>query len=191
MVENVQPTSESVEGQGQLGTLLLLVDVQNLFYSARNAFGSDARVDFKKISDEALGGRKFKRIIRKAYFAIRPGEKPNAFISALQRLSYEVELVSIRSHEQGGSSATNIDVLLATDALNIRFSGKHPDVVCIASGDSDFLPVYQALIERGVVVEVLSFPASLSTSVEETAHKVVRLNASHLFETYTNTKEEK
>ena len=178
----VEGNVEKVETE--LTTLLFLVDVQNLFYSARSAFGSDARVDFKKLKEEALNGRKFRRIISKAYFAVRPDERPEPFISALQRLSYEVSLVSIRGHEVGEASATNIDVLLATDALNTKLGGRYPNVVVVASGDSDFLPVYQALIERGVIVEVLSFPASLSTAVEDTVHKVVRLDASHLFESY-------
>jgi len=43
--------------------LLFLVDVQNLFYSARDAYGLASRVDFRKLKEAALNGRKFKHIV--------------------------------------------------------------------------------------------------------------------------------
>lgn len=188
MVEGVPETVDTNNNGTEALTLLFLVDVQNLFYSARNAFGSDARVDFKKIKDEAINGRKFGRIISKAYFAVRPGDAPDDFIAALLRLSYDVNLVQMRSHEQGGASATNIDVMLAVDAMDTKIAGQSPSVIVVASGDSDFMPVYKALLRRGVRIEVLSFPASLSSTVQETVDEVRHLDSRHLFESFVDAR---
>src|SRR3970040_575685 len=112
-----------------LGGILILVDVQNLYYTARDAYGYAARVDFRKVRDTALKGRRFKHIVSRAYFAVKPDEKPEGFVSALEKLNYDVVLVNIRPHEQGNASATNIDVQLATDAGSLKVGGVDPDIV--------------------------------------------------------------
>jgi len=117
-------------------------------------------------------------------FAAKPGEKPDEFIRALEKLYYEVELISIREHEKGSPSSTNIDVALAIDAYNIKVSGKDPDIVVVASGDSDFTPVYDSMRSRGIRTEILSFPGSLAASVVDKVDEVRYLDREYLFEEF-------
>jgi len=182
----VAEIENSVVKEELFDRLLFLVDVQNLFYSARDAYGVASRVDFRKLKDFALDGRKFKHIRAKAYFAAKPGEKPDEFIKALQKLSYEVELINIREHEKGEPSSTNIDVVLATDASNLKVGGRDPSIVIVASGDSDFNSVYAAMKSRGISCEVLSFPGSLAASVIEMVGEtsIKLLGREILFEEY-------
>jgi len=162
-------------------SLLLLVDVQNLFYSARDSYGLAARIDFRKLKELALKGRSFRHIISYAYLAALPKEIPDTFISALRKLSYEVKIADIRVHERGQMSATNIDVMLASDAQNLKVLGREPTVVVVASGDADYTPVYRILRERGVRVEVLSFQSSLATSIYDESDEIRFLTRDHLY----------
>ena len=161
--------------------LVLLVDVQNLFYSARDAYGLAARVDFKKLKQLAMKNRRFRHIVSFAYLAATMKDIPSEFVSALEKLSYEVKIANIRAHETGPSSATDIDVMLATDATITKIGTRDPDIVVVASGDSDYVPVYQALRDRGVRVEIVAFRSTLSAAVEEIAHSVTYLTREHLY----------
>lgn len=171
--------------------LVLLVDVQNLFYSARDAYGLAARVDFKKLKQLAMKNRRFRHIVSFAYLAATMKDVPSEFVSALEKLSYEVKVANIRTHENGPSSATDIDVMLATDATITRIRDRDPDIVVVASGDSDYVPVYQALKSRGVRVEIIAFKSTLSAAVEEIADGVTYLTREHLYnESFSESKGE-
>lgn len=173
--DNISAVSDSI---------LILVDVQNLYYTVRDAYGLASRVDFRKIREHAIRNRKFRHIVSIAYIASPPREIPKEFITALEKLSYEVKIASIRSHEQGKASATNIDVMLAADAQGAKVNGKQPDIVVVASGDSDYIPIYNALKEKGIRVEVMAFQMSLATAIHEVADEVFVLDRSFLYSDY-------
>lgn len=167
--------------QEVLESIFLAVDVQNLFYTARDGYGLAARVDFRKLKELALNGRSFRHIIARAYLAAMPNEIPESFTSALSKMAYEVKMSKIRTHERGQMSATNIDVLLASDAQNIKVLGKEPSIVVVASGDADYIPVYNVLKSRGVRVEVLSFHSSLATAIYNAVDEVRFLDREYLY----------
>ena len=162
-------------------SLLLLCDTQNLFYTAREAYGVAARIDFKKLKEVADNGRRFKHIVRRAYLSAKPDGKQDAFVGALEKLSYEVVVVPIREHQDGSTSGTNIDEHLAKDLTTVKFDGRDPEVVVVASGDSDFVPMYRTLKDRGVRVEVMSFLPALGTSIGDVVDEVTKLTRDHLF----------
>lgn len=162
-------------------SLLFLVDIQNLFYTARDAYGLASRIDFRKLRDIAVGGRKFRHIVMYAYTASMPEFLPNDLITALKKLAYEVKLATIRPHEQGKASLTNIDTMLVHDALETKIAGKNPDVVVVASGDSGYIPTYRSLHERGCRVEVIAFPMSLGAAVYDAVDHVTPLSREHLY----------
>lgn len=162
-------------------SLLFLVDIQNLFYTARDSFGLASRIDFRKLRDIAVGGRKFRHIYMYAYTASMPQNIPNELITALKKLAYEVRIANIRQHEQGKASLTNIDTMLVHDALETKIAGKYPDIVVIASGDSGYIPTYRSLRERGCRVEIIAFPMSLGAAVYDAADKVTTLEREHLY----------
>ena len=66
----------------------VLVDVQNLYYSARALY--DARVNFDAILKDVVKGRK---LIRAIAYAIKAGDKEeDTFHQALSRIGFEVRL---------------------------------------------------------------------------------------------------
>lgn len=168
----------------ELESILILVDVSNIYLSARDNYGYAARVDFRKLRELALkpAQRRFQHIMCRAYFAAMPDQLPESFIFALEKIGYEVVVTNIRSHEQGTPSATNIDVQLAKDAVTLKVGGRDPQIVVVASGDSDFTSIYRDLKARGTRVEVMSFPPSLGAEVIATVDDITKLGREHLFE---------
>jgi uncharacterized LabA/DUF88 family protein len=69
----------------------------------------------------------------------------------------------------GGTYKCNFDVEIAMDVLRVVYQAK-PDIIVLASGDSDFVPLIQEVRKAGVRVEVAAF--------EETAGAEVLLKCS-------------
>jgi uncharacterized LabA/DUF88 family protein len=69
----------------------------------------------------------------------------------------------------GGTYKCNFDVEIAMDVLRVVYQVK-PDIIVLASGDSDFVSLIQEVRKAGVRVEVAAF--------EETAGADVRLKCS-------------
>lgn len=69
----------------------------------------------------------------------------------------------------GGTYRCNFDVEIATDMLKALYQVK-PDIMVLASGDADFVPLIQEVRQAGVRVEVAAFP--------ETAGAEMRLKCS-------------
>ena len=65
----------------------IFVDVQNLYYSARNIY--NARVNFNEVLNEALGNRKLIRAIAYVVKADMPEEQN--FFDALEKAGFEVK----------------------------------------------------------------------------------------------------
>jgi len=65
----------------------VLVDVANLYHSAKNLFG--AKVNFKEVLRTAVEGRKLIRAI--AYVIRSESEEERAFFSALDKQGFEVK----------------------------------------------------------------------------------------------------
>jgi uncharacterized LabA/DUF88 family protein len=165
-------------------SIAFYVDIQNLYSSVRKSYGLAARVDFKKLRDAALKERKFRNILARAYLASKPDLVPKGLLHALRKMAYDVRITNIRVHDQGLASGRNVDSQLVTDALSVSINGKPPSIVVVASGDSDFVPVYESLKARGTRVEVLAFLPSLSSLVVDVVDEVTELDETYLFESF-------
>src|SRR5260221_7478961 len=64
----------------------------------------------------------------------------------------------------GGSYKCNFDVEITTDVLKAIHQVK-PDVIVLASGDSDFVSLIQEVRKSGVRVEVAAFPGAAGADV--------------------------
>jgi uncharacterized LabA/DUF88 family protein len=75
----------------------VFVDVQNLYYSARNVYKS--KVDFRSILKEAIKGR---NLIRAIAYVIRADVKDEEnFFDALKNLGYEVKEKDLWGSQEG------------------------------------------------------------------------------------------
>jgi uncharacterized protein (TIGR00288 family) len=141
--------------------VVVLIDVQNLYHSARNLY--KAKVNFKEILKSAVAGRK---LIRAFAYVVRTKtgeEKP--FFEALIKLGIETRIRDLQEFYDGLKKA-DWDVGIVIDAIRTAPS---VDVIVLISGDGDFVPLVEYLKNQGKRVEVIAFGKSTSLKLKETA----------------------
>lgn len=69
-----------------------------------------------------------------------------------------------RGNIAGGSYKCNFDVEITMDILRVTYQVK-PDIIVLASGDSDFVPLIQEVRKSGVRVEVAAFEETAGTDI--------------------------
>ena len=133
----------------------LLVDLQNLYYSARVVHSK--KVNFKGLLEAAVNGRKLVRAI--TYGISTADGMEDKFFDALEKVGFEVKTKDLQIFP-GGAKKGDWDVGIAMDAVRMSRSG---DVVILASGDGDYIPVVEYIQNTtGSRVEGLAFGESCS-----------------------------
>lgn len=136
----------------------VFVDVQNLYYSAKNLYGS--KVNFGKILETAVSGRQLIRAIAYVIKADIPEEQ--SFFDALAKSGFEVKMKDIQVFP-GGVKKGDWDVGIAVDMIKLA---DRLDAVVLVSGDGDYAPVVTYLQEnKGCLVEGFSFGKSTSSKL--------------------------
>jgi len=147
----------------------VLIDVQNLYHSAKNLYG--ARVNFGAILKLAVADR---ILIRAFAYVVRTKtgeEKP--FFEALTKLGMETRVRDLQEFF-GGLKKADWDVGITVDAIRIAQSC---DTIILCSGDGDFLQLLEYLKNQGKRTEVIAFGRSSSSKIKETADEFVDLGA--------------
>jgi uncharacterized LabA/DUF88 family protein len=137
----------------------LFVDIQNLYYTARNVY--NARVNFNSVLKDAVGDRPLVRAIAYGIKADMPEE--GTFFDALRKAGFEVKLKELQSF-YGGAKKGDWDVGIVMDIIKLI---PKLDVVVLASGDGDYIPLLEYLQILGVRVELVSFGKSTSSKMRE------------------------
>lgn len=140
--------------------IAILVDVQNLYYSAKNLY--HARVNFKNLLQLVTQNRKLTRAIA---YAVDTSEETNkVFIEALHESGFEIKIKPIQTFVDGSKKA-DWDVGIAMDA--VRLSNK-VDSIVLVSGDGDFCPVVNYVQQsQGCLVEVIAFGKTANNELRE------------------------
>lgn len=142
----------------------VFVDVQNMYYSARNLYNK--KVNFGNILKEAVGDRQLVRAI--AYVIRAEVDQEKNFFEALSKQGYEVRSKDLQTF-LGGAKKGDWDVGLAMDVLKI---GNHLDVVVLVSGDGDFVDLVRYVKEvLGCRFEVMAFSETVSAKLVEEVHQ--------------------
>lgn len=166
----------SEEGGAESERVALFIDVQNMWYAARQQHGIAARVDFEKLMQAAVNDR---RLIRAyAYVIQTPEVDQSGFVTMLEQFSYEVKRKDLRRRSDG-SAKGDWDMEMAIDMIRMA---EKVDVVILASGDGDFVSLIQLLKELGPRVEVFSFPHNTARDLMETADHYHPIDASLLID---------
>jgi uncharacterized LabA/DUF88 family protein len=144
----------------------ILVDVQNLYYSAKNLYHS--RVNFKNILGLILQWRKLTRAIA---YAVDTAEETNkVFIDAIHESGFEIKLKPIQTFVDGAKKA-DWDVGIAMDAIRLWTK---VDSVILISGDGDYVPVVNYLQQsQGCLVEVMAFGRTTNKELRELADEFI------------------
>lgn len=141
----------------------VFIDTQNLYHSAKNLY-SNARVNFGAILRDAVANRKLIRAM--AYVISTKTGEEQGFFGALEKVGIETRVKELQEF-WGGAKKADWDVGLAVDAITLA---PKLDVVIIASGDGDFVPLVEYLQRNmGTQVEVIAFGQSASGKLKEAA----------------------
>ncbi len=148
----------------------VLVDVANMYHSAKNLFNK--RVNFKEILNSAVAGRK---LIRATTYVVRTeGEEETPFFDALVQQGFEVKMKDLQIFA-GGAKKADWDVGIAIDAIKLA---EKLDVIVLVSGDGDYLPVVSYLQNnKGCLVEIMAFKKTCSSRLIEEADDFIDLGA--------------
>ena len=153
----------------------IFLDVQNLYYSARDTF--NRKVDFEKVLHKVLADRILIRAI--AYLIKLQGVDQKGFINTLRHIGYEVKVKEpkiFKSLDEEGNLWTTIkadwDMGIAMDAISIA---NKIDVAILATGDGDFADLVKFLHTKGVKVEVAAFKQTSAKELIEKADEFIDL----------------
>lgn len=138
----------------------MLVDVQNMYYSARILYSK--KVNFKNVLVVGTAGRK---LIRAIAYGIKTVEgMEEKFFDALEKSGFEVKTKDLQIFPDG-SKKGDWDVGIAMDAVKMAQS---LDVIVLVSGDGDYLPLVEYIQNTtGCRVEVMAFKESASAKLAE------------------------
>jgi uncharacterized protein (TIGR00288 family) len=148
--------------------VVVLIDVQNLYHSAKNLY--QARVNFREVLKEAIAGRK---LIRAFAYVVRTKtgeEKP--FFEALIKLGFETRVRDLQEF-YGGMKKADWDVGITVDAIK---TAPTVDAVVLVSGDGDFIQLVEYLKNQGKRMEVMAFGRTTSAKLKETADEFIDLD---------------
>lgn len=146
----------------------VLVDVANMYHSAKNLFGR--RVNFAEVLKAAVAGR---RLVRAIAYAIKSSsQEEEGFFEALAKQGFEVRTKDLQIFA-GGNKKADWDVGIAVDA--VKLADKN-DTMVLVTGDGDFTPLVMYLKEtKGCRVELIAFGRTTSGKLLEVVDDFINL----------------
>jgi uncharacterized LabA/DUF88 family protein len=147
----------------------VFVDVQNIYYTTRQAYG--AHFDYNAFWRQVTADRE---VVKATAFAIERGDdKQKQFQNILRGIGFEVKLKPFIARADG-SSKGDWDVGIALDAMDCAANA---DIVVLASGDGDFDLLVQRLRERhGIEVEVYGVPTLTADALKRAATRFIAID---------------
>lgn len=149
----------------------VLVDIQNLYYSARVLYKK--KVNFGQLLKIGVGERK---LIRAIAYGIKTMEgQEEKFFEALEKQGFEVKTKDLQIFP-GGAKKGDWDVGIAVDAIKMS---KSLDAIILVSGDGDYIPVVEYIQNTtGCRVEVMAFHESASGKLLEKVDDFIDISES-------------
>jgi uncharacterized LabA/DUF88 family protein len=139
----------------------IFIDVQNMYYSARNIYGK--KVNFGNIAAKTSTGKKLIKAVAYTISTKTGDETP--FLAALHHSGIEVNTKELLEYDSGHKKG-DWDVGLAIDIVK---SLDLFDEVILVSGDGDFVSLGEYIKARGRLFHVASFRESTSSKLIECA----------------------
>lgn len=148
----------------------ILVDVANLYHSAKNLYS--ARVNFEEVLKAAVAGRRLVRAI--AYVVSSASIEEKSFFESLTHQGFELRMKELQVYPDGTKKG-DWDVGLSIDAVKL---GQKVDVVVLATGDGDYYPLVKFLQENSAcLVELVAFGKTASGKLLELVDTFTDLSA--------------
>jgi len=168
-----------------MSKVFVAIDVQNLWYGARESFGNSHRVDFKSLRETIIQSLPNDVDIEAiAYTVISPEHDNSKFIRMLELMGYIVKsrymmydkIRDIPIH-------TDWDVGITVDAMH-RHGNDEFDTFVLVSGDGDYTYLCEHLMGDEKEVLLFSFSDSTSSILRKTVDKAYVLDDRVVFDTH-------
>ena len=160
-------TSGAASSSAEAPRVGLFVDVQNIFYNARNFYGR--KLDFKKLMEMTTQGRQLVTAV--AYLVFSPDVDQTNFVTMLQQNGYSVREKLPRRQAPADDSVASRpstlddDLPMHLDILN-RLDGM--DLAILVGSDGDILGLAQRIRSAGPRVELYAFAQNIPDDVAHT-----------------------
>ena len=147
----------------------ILVDVQNIYYTTRQAF--ERQFDYRAFWKMATANRE---VVSAVAYAIEPSSSKQAsFQQILREVGFEVKLKPFIQRSDGSAKA-DWDVGIALDMMDVA---EKSDLIVLASGDGDFdLAIDRARQRHDVKTEVFGVQALTAGSLIEATDLFVSID---------------
>ncbi|NNE64800.1 MAG: NYN domain-containing protein [Gammaproteobacteria bacterium] len=141
-----------------MNRVALFADVQNIYYTTREAYGR--QFNYRELWRRVAAGGII--VSASAYAIERHDDKQKKFQDALKHLGFEVKLKPYIQRSDG-SAKGDWDVGIAIDVME---AAQKVDTVILLSGDGDFDLLLEKVNSRyGVKTEVYGVPALTANSL--------------------------
>ena len=153
-----------------MNKVAIFVDVQNIYYTTREAFGR--QFDYRSFWSEITADRQV--IAAYAYAIERDNAKQKSFQQILRDIGFEVKLKPYIQRSDG-SSKGDWDVGIALDMVEWA---EQADTIVLASGDGDFDLALERIQGRfGVATEVYGAQPLTAASLIKATTKFIPIEA--------------
>lgn len=169
-----QPPRHRGRRKGEPPRVGVFVDVQNMYYSARQLQG---KLDFDALLQAAVLDRRL--ILARAYVVESKEIDQSGFIAMLEQRGIEVRRKTVKVRADG-SMKGDWDMEMALDILE---AAPKLDVVVLVSGDGDFTSLVNRVKGMGPRVEVIAFPKNTAKSLVEAADGFHPLDRKYMIRT--------
>lgn len=151
----------------------VLVDIQNMFYSARAHY--NGKLNYDRLLDELVSNRDLVHAI--AYVVERPDVNQEGFYDALQRFGYTIRVKEAKNRTNKEGKVVPVkgsyEVMLTSDAHTLA---PKVDTIILVTGDGHYSYLARSLRSLGVRIEVASFERSTSKELLDEADGYVYIN---------------
>ncbi|MEH6471514.1 MAG: NYN domain-containing protein [Halopseudomonas sp.] len=142
--------------------IALFADVQNIYYTSRQAYGR--QFNYRKLWQRVSAGGEI--VAATAYAIDRGDEQQRKFQNALKQIGFNIKLKPYIQRSDG-SAKGDWDVGIAIDVME---TAKQVDTIVLLSGDGDFdLLLDKVRSKYHVNAEVYGVPALTANSLVESA----------------------
>lgn len=157
----------------ELQKISILVDVQNVYYTTRQAYGR--HFDYNKFWATVTEGRDVVKAV--AYAIDRADDKQRQFQNILKAIGFEVKLKPFIQRSDG-SAKGDWDVGITLDAMEYADIS---DTIVLVSGDGDFDLLAQRIIsKKNSTVEVYGVEALTAVSLINSASQFIPIESNLL-----------
>lgn len=148
--------------------IAIFVDVQNVYYTTRQAYGR--QFDYRKLWKRVSA--KGEIVSAVAYATDRGDQKQLKFQNTLKRIGFEVKLKPYIQRSDG-SAKGDWDVGITIDVLE---AARNVDTVVLLSGDGDFDVLLEKInTDYAVSAEVYGVPNLTAKSLIDSANVYIRI----------------